>query len=226
MAIYGYCVVPRAHGPAGGLSGIAGAAVLSREVGELAVWVSEMARPEPDIANVQAHNAVVEAAVTEAVTPVPLRFGQWSAEPGILEGVVRETAAWYHERLEMFAGALEFGIRVAAPDRPPSARVVHIPHAHTGMEYMNALRASVSATRGQREVEERVCAGITGIMGDLVREERSEEPRTPHGVVTISHLVPRADFEEYQSRASRLREQFPDMRFLVSGPWVPYSFAQ
>lgn len=199
--------------------------MLSREIGELAVWVSEMDRPQPDISNVQAHNDVVEAALTEVVTPVPLRFGQWSADPEVFETVVREKAEWYHERLQAFSGALEFGIRVAAPDKPPLARLVRVPQAVTGMEYMNALRANTVAARAEKEEAERVRAAVAALMADLVREERSEEPRTQHGMVTIAHLVGRSHFEEYRIRAATLRDRFPDLRFLVSGPWVPYSFA-
>lgn len=226
MAIYGYCVVPRGHMPAAELTGIAASAVRAFEIGDLVVWVSDIQRPDPTIPNVQAHNAVVEGAISEDVTPVPLRFGQWAEDAGVFRSVVTDRSDWYAERLEAFAGALEFGIRVAAPERTESARVVRDPRAVTGTEYMNALRASVSAAQGQRAEEERVRAGVAGVMGDLVRDERSEEPRTPHGVVTISHLVPRAHFNEYRNRAATLREKFPELRFLVSGPWVPYTFAQ
>lgn len=224
VGLYGYCVVPAGHG-ALTIRGIDDAAVSVRPVDDLAVLVSEVPRPEPTTSHVQQHNAVIEAVVTEELTPVPLRFGQWAEDGAVFDRVVREKAAWYHERLTAFAGAMEFGLRVLQPDRPAPARVVRLPAATTGIEYMNALRDRVAGERAEREVFENVGAGISEIMSGLVREERVEEARGAHGVVTVLHLVPRQNFQTYRERVHELKLRFPELRFLVSGPWAPYSFA-
>ena len=194
-------------------------------VADLAVWISEIERPEPTVEHIELHNRVVEAAITEAVTPVPLRFGQWASELAVFDAAVAEKSQWYRERLSTFAGALEFGLRVIRPDRERSARVVQAPLASTGREYMNSLRDSVATAHGQREDEARIRTGIIEELGRFVREDRMEEGRTPHGLLTVSHLVARADFEEYRAHAQNLRLRFPELRFLLSGPWAPYSFA-
>jgi hypothetical protein len=225
MGYYGYCVLPREHGPPGQLIGILGGQIHSRLVDDFSVWVSEISRPDPVVENVQIHNQVVEAAVSQAVTPVPLRFGQWSESPDVFDSTIRDKADWYRERLAKFAGALEFGLRVAKPGGPESARVVHPAPGITGLEYMKALRDNVAAAQGRHEDEERIRARLSEVIADVVREERIEPARTPHGVVTIAHLVAREQFEEYRRRVHTLREQLPDLRFLLSGPWAPYSFA-
>ncbi len=225
MGVYGYCVVPAAHAFPDEVTGLRGAPIRAHEVEDLAVLVSDLDRPEPTAEHVQQHNGVIEAVVTNEVTPVPLRFGQWAPDAGVFEKVVREKAAWYHERLEAFAGALEFGLRAVRPDRPPQARDVRVAHAATGLEYMNALRDRAAAERAQSEESEQVRQGISEVLGAFVREERVEEARTPHGIITISHLVSRQHFDEYREHAQRLRMRYPNMRFLVSGPWMPYSFA-
>jgi hypothetical protein len=222
---YGYCIVPAGHEPPAGLLGIDDRPVSAHESGELAIWISEAERAEPNAANVQAHNRVIEAAVTETVTPVPLRFGQWSERAAVFDDVVREKAEWYRERLAAFAGAMEFGIRVAQPDKPQSARLVRVPPAPSGLEYMKALRANVVAGKEEQAGQESVREAISAAVAGLVREERFEEARTPHGVVSAAHLVSRSHFDQYRERVQRLRQQFPEMRFLLSGPWVPYSFA-
>lgn len=225
MGLYAYCVVPRAHAWGEGVRGIAGAPVRGHAAGEFVVLVSDLDRPEPSADHIQQHNAVIEAAVTAEITPVPLRFGQWAKDVGVFEQAVEEKADWYAERLKTFAGALEFGLRVVRPDKAPPARDVHVGQAATGLEYMNALRERVAAERAQSGEVEAVRAGITEILGALVREERVEEARTPHGIINVSHLVSRPQFDEYREQAQRLRTRFPEMRFLVSGPWMPYSFA-
>jgi hypothetical protein len=225
VGVYGYCVVPRDHAPPAALSGMSQTAVRHHALASLAVWVAEIDRPDPTIEHIEAHNRVVEAAITEAVTPVPLRFGQWAADMSVLDAAINEKAHWYRERLSTFQGALEFGLRVIRPDRARSARLVRPPLAPTGREYMNSLRDSVAAAHEQRADEARIRAGITEELGRFVREDRIEEGRTPHGVVTVSHLVARADFDAYRAQAHQLRLRFSELRFLLSGPWAPYSFA-
>ena len=90
---------------------------------------------------------------------------------------------------------------------------------------MEALRASAAAAQGERAVQEQLRADIAAVMKDVVREERVAETRTPHGVVNLSHLVSREHFEVYRERVHELRAQHAQLRFLLSGPWVPYSFA-
>lgn len=194
-------------------------------MGEFLVLVSDLDRPLPSAEHVQQHNAVIEAAVNAEITPVPLRFGQWAHDASVFEQVVEENADWYAERLKTFAGALEFGVRVVRPDKASPARDVRVEQAASGVEYMNALRERVAAGRAESGEVEAVRTGITEILGALVREERVEEARTPHGIITVSHLVSRPQFDEYREQAQALRIRFPEMRFLVSGPWMPYSFA-
>jgi hypothetical protein len=224
VGVYGYCVVPAGQ-PDTALRGIDGAPVRIHTVGELAVLVSDIARPEPNAERIQQHNAVIEGVVTEELTPVPLRFGQWADQAAVFDAVVIEKAEWYRERLAAFAGAMEFGLRVLEPNKPASAQVVRLPEPASGLEYMNALRAKLAGARADRDALERVRAGISELMSGLVREERVEEARTAHGVVTVLHLVPRNCFGLYRNRAQSLKSLFPEFSFLVSGPWVPYSFA-
>jgi hypothetical protein len=224
VGYYAYCVVPRGQSVPAELTGIDGAAVVGAEVGELVLVVSGGTRPEPGVAHVEQHNAVIEAVASMEVTPVPLRFGQWAASLDALTGPVREQHAVYQQKLAEFSGALEFGVRVLRPDREQSAQVVR--HAgRTGREYMAALAERVAAERAGQDEIARVRGGITEILGRFVRAEFVEEARTPRGIVTVSHLVARDQFEPYREHTQRLRQRFPELRFLVSGPWMPYSFA-
>lgn len=225
MGCYGYCVLPGGLHPGESLTGVGGQPVVGRDIGGLSVWVSDMPRPEPLIEQVQAHNQVIEAAVTQEVTPVPLRFGQWSDQAADFDALIAGREAWYLERLQAFAGALEFGVRVLRPDKTGPARVVRVPAAESGTAYMDALRAREAAAQSEREEGELVHAGVAEIVRGLVREERVDELRTSHGVISIAHLVARVDFDSYRERVHVLRERFAAFRFLVSGPWVPYSFA-
>jgi len=55
----------------------------------------------------------------------------------------------------------------------------------------------------------------------LVKDERVEKRGD---VVTINHLVPRAEVTRYLSTVERAASE-NHVRLMVSGPWAPYAFA-
>lgn len=225
MGIYAYCVVPAGHAPAAPLFGLDNVRVELQPVGDLGVWVTRGARPEGSVANIKVHNSVVEAAVTQEVTPVPLRFGQWLEDDAALLTIMREQAASYQEKLREFAGCLEFGIRLIDPAAPAHGPAEPPAKPASGYAYMQALRESSRLEAEKQSAAQQVRTRVQEVLQDIVRAEREEESRTPHAVVTLTHLVARAHFDEYRERARRLRELFPALRLLLSGPWPPYSFA-
>jgi hypothetical protein len=225
VGLYAYCVLPATCLPDPALTGLEDQPVVALLVEDLAVWVSRLDRPQPSVTAVQAHNRVAEAAITEAVTPVPLRFGQWLEDEAALRRAVGERLSDYRAQLAQFAGCLEFGLRLIDPAGAEKARDVHTSARTSGREYMQALRESSRLAEQQRQRAEQVRARVQESLRDLVRAERVQDERTAHAVVTLSHLVARPQFDEYRARARRLRTVFPELRLLLSGPWPPYSFA-
>jgi hypothetical protein len=225
MGVYAYCVVPTGFAVPQGLTGLDGAGVELFDAGDVALWVTRGDRPDPGIAAIRVHNAVVEAAVTEEVTPLPLRFGQWLADDAALRAAVAEKTTSYRQRLADFAGCLEFGIRLVDPAEPAATPNPQPGKAATGAAYMRALQESSRLAEQKRTAAESVHAAVRSFLQPVVREEKVEETRTAHAVLTLSHLVARSDFDAYRERARDIREQFPDLRMLLSGPWPPYSFA-
>jgi hypothetical protein len=219
-----YCVVPPDHAVPAGLIGLEGTAVERIVTDGIGLWVSRGDKPLPGVGAVKAHNVVVEAAVSEQVTPVPLRFGQWLENEETLMVALHEKAPVYAARLAEFAGCLEFGLRLIDPNEQ-GARVVQETPATSGLEYMRALQESSRLADSKRSRAEQVHAQVRELLNGLVREERVEEGRTAHAVLTLSHLVARQSFDAYRERARGIREAFPDLRMLLSGPWPPYSFA-
>lgn len=225
VGIYVYCVVPRDYEPPPGLTGLEGSAVEGAAVSGLGVWISRIDRPQPSVSLFQQHNEVIEAAVSDQVTPVPLRFGQWLDNEAGLRAALAEKAELYDAKLQQFAGCLEFGLRFLDPEAESEARVVHPDANLSGTQYMQALAASNRLAEQKRVRGDQVRAQVSRLLGDLVRAEQEEQANTPHAVLTLAHLVARSAFDEYRARARALRAELPALRLLVSGPWPPYSFA-
>lgn len=225
MGSYIYCVVPPAYAPQTTLRGVDDLPVELLTLAGLGLWTSATESvPEPNVNRIKQHNAVVEAAIGVQVTPVPVRFGQWSESLDSLEETFGQRADHFRKLLALFEGALEFGLRVLDPapapvqPAPPGAAAGS---GISGREYLTALRDRLRPTASAEALKQKVHEALAG----TVRAERMEVQQTPHAMLSFAHLVPRTDFERYRSQVQLLRAELSDLKFLVSGPWPPYSFA-
>ena len=62
-------------------------------------------------------------------------------------------------------------------------------------------------------------------VGEVARKTRIEANPTDKLILSAAHLVERGAVEQYRVRLKQAREEKPELHFLVSGPWAPYSFA-
>lgn len=230
--LYLYAVVSSAT-PEPEARGVHGAPVRARAFGGLAFWCSELdAVPPPSVENVRSHHAVVQAAFRSGDTPLPLRYGQWLPDEASLQAHAAERGDELARLLGRVAGAAEYGVRVALPEEhgvrevPEPAGRVPTGGESTGTAYLRALARRTAGQRRREETGADVLAALRRATGDIVRAERVEPGLGPHGVLAVSHLVARADEEEYRARVRDVRARLHDLRFLVTGPWPPYSFSQ
>jgi hypothetical protein len=63
-------------------------------------------------------------------------------------------------------------------------------------------------------------------LGDLVRDERAERHDRPPLLATVQHLVPRGSGPRYVEIVQAARDGLRPWRVSVTGPWLPYAFAE
>jgi hypothetical protein len=223
-----YCLLPSDMPPADGICGIAGVAVEVVCCDALACWITRHdSRPTATADSVRAHNAVVMAAMSPPVTPVPLRFGQWLADADAVCGSIGKTAPRWLDLLHRFAGHEEYGVRIARTghaDAPQTARDVHPGHEHSGKEYMALLARRHAATAAWKAAAARIADDLLASTGAAVSDSRIELPGGADEMVSLALLVPGARAADYHELLSRFRSQRQELRFLCTGPWPPYSF--
>lgn len=224
MGVHVYCIAPAGHGPAADLRGIDGSPVRATEAGSVCVWLSAHdVPPLPTAPHARVHNDVARAAMTRAVTPVPIRFGQWFAsEQAAAAQVISQTDHW-QASLAQLAGRAEYGVRVIAAEAGP-ARLVRPAPAPTGRAYMEALAQRQTDAARAREEAASIAADIEERVADLVADSRTECVREGQGVLAVAHLVAWHDAEAYHTRMRQLAGTRGGVRYLISGPWPPYSF--
>lgn len=220
--LYLYCVGAPGHPAPEGVSGIDGAPTAARETAGLSAWVSELkAAPTPTLERIREHNRVVERACDER-TALPLRFGQWFADAAALEASVRDRLDDLRRGLEKVAGALEMGVRIIDPAQ---ARAAEPPDRSTGRAYLEALARREGAAKEARDRGDAVARSLTERLIGLVRDARVRPLGSGAGLAAVAYLVPRHDIGSYESAVHDFAARHEDLRFLFSGPWPPYGFA-
>lgn len=222
MGLYLYCVGAPGHPAPEGVTGIDGAPTSARDVAGLVAWVSELdAAPSPSLERIRAHNGVVERAC-DTRTALPVRFGQWFADEAGLAASVRERLSDLTRGLERVAGALEMGVRVLDPahageDAPPDRS--------TGRAYLEALARREDVAKEARARGAAVARSLADRLSGLVRDMRVRPLGSAAGLVAVAYLVERHDIGNYEAAVGDFAARHEDLRFLFSGPWPPYGFA-
>lgn len=225
MGLYLYCVGEAAHPEPRAVEGLEGGAVRALDASGLRTWVSELpGAPSASLERVRAHNTVVEAATKER-TALPMRFGQWFASETELREVVAERRERLERRLERVRGAMEFGVRVLDPERgDATGSGAEAPDRSSGRAYLEGLARREEETEKTRVRGAEVAAELRSFLGPLIRDHRVR-PGGADGIVAIAHLVARHDTGAYSDRVHTFTDRRSDLRFVISGPWPPYGFA-
>jgi hypothetical protein len=174
----------------------------------------------PTVVRLLAFERVVESFHARQ-TVLPLRYGcRMESEAGILR-LLEERREEYEALIERLRGMTEMGIRLLWPAR---AYPQPIAAATPGAAYLASLRQryEVGGTLMPEEVE--AAQRIASLLGDLFAEQLEEVSSPPQGrLLSLAFLTPRARVDEFRGKA---REITPPggAKFLLSGPWPPYSF--
>jgi hypothetical protein len=225
MGFHLFCIMPARLAVPADCTGLDGRPVVAAAAGDLAAWASELpAPPQPDVPAMRTHNAVIVAAMSDTVTPVPVRFGQWCATREEVAERVAERADHWTALLDRFAGRAEYGMRVVRPD-PDAERDVRAAAPESGRDYMAELARKQARTAARRADGERIAARVSARLAGLVVEQRAE-PGTGAVLLSLAHLVAWGAADEYHVAMRELGETERDTRWTASGPWPPYSFVE
>lgn len=174
--------------------------------------------------NALAHHEVVRS-ITEQTTPLPTRFGTV-----VTIEQLRNYVSTHHKAIKAKLAHMRGGVEM-------NVRLIHsIAAADTSQEPENAGRPGTAfLLEKRREIlrdeagaaqKAKLSAWLREKLGDLIKEEKiSITPSETVILARADHLISRADVQEYRTKMAKAVEERPEIRFMVSGPWPPYSFA-
>ena len=226
MRLYVYCLAEGVERLNKTLRGVSGAEVRIVEFDEdLSALVSVYRSEDFQVSrkNALAHHEVVRS-ITEQTTPLPARFGTV-----VTIEQLRNYVSTHHEaikaKLAHVRGGVEMTVRMirtinAAATSPDSNSV------GPGTAFLLEKRREILRDDAGTAQRGELSGWLREQLGDLIKEEKiSVTPSETVILARADHLIERVNVEPYRTRMVRAVKERPEIRFMVSGPWPPYSFA-
>lgn len=221
MGLHLYALLPAGAG-APAAHGIDSAPVFEVPAGPLVALATEHATPPaPSLDHVRAHNAVIAAAFQPPTTPVPLRFGQFLPDTDAVRQRLGDAEPWL-ELLLRLAGHAEHGVRMQWTVEEQEMHPAELSGA--GSQHMNRLMQRHATGRAAREQAAALEDMVREVTRGIVADFRADHSQAGQGTLGIAVLVAGDQAAAYHSAVDALPAQRPDVRFVFTGPWPPYSF--
>ncbi|MCA1577529.1 MAG: GvpL/GvpF family gas vesicle protein [Acidobacteria bacterium] len=211
------------------LRGIAGGEVRLLNAGDFSVVVSDFAGEKVAVnrENVVAHADVVKG-VLEHTTPLPFRFGVVVTQAQ-LESFVTARRDALKARLDLVRGCVEMSVKVisSANDGKPQRleAQTNADGDKPGTMFLLEKRRELLGSEARAAEAQAIASWLQTQIAEVVRETRIDTNLTDKLLLATSHLVERGVVKQYRTTLKSARLARPELNFLVSGPWAPYSFA-
>lgn len=229
MKLYLYCLIDDDvsvenvifNGPNEGISGSAVTLFCS---GDFALLVSDFAGASVPVTreNVLKHAAVV-GGLLPFTTPLPFRFGTLATESA-LESFLSARSEALRAKFELIRGCVEMNVKIISDREWTDEPRVEEPDK-PGTAFLAEKRREIIGSEARAEEAKRIVRWLEDRLGDVAKEKSFKTNFTSKLLVTGAHLVPRESLDEYRERLKSARLERPELHFLASGPWPPYSFA-
>jgi len=225
MKLYAYCLVEDLDALDAATRGISGAAVRLLHIDEFAVLTSNF---DDDTVAVTRENALDHAAVVRSVldrtTPLPFRFGTLVTEQQLRNYISARKPA-LQTRLTLVRGCVEMSVKIIR-EHITENNLPAVPGEITsGTSFLEEKRREILGTEANAAEAREISTWLHEQVANLARDEQVTLRSSEKLVVAAAHLVERDKIPQYKETMTIARENRPELHFLLSGPWPPYSFA-
>jgi len=230
MKRYVYCVADRVSGPPGQVAGIAEQEVELLTIEGLVVVTSKFDGEVVPLTreNVLQHESVVRS-VFATTTPLPFRFGTLVTQQ-VLDSYIKSRRPALIERLLSVQNCTELSVKIIwsnwSERRQTRLQPKSLPdETGPGSSFLKSKREELFGNQELGEEAKEISEWLGARLARLVRQQNvSVEPQQKL-VLTGSYLVRRDCETDFRSELETLKAERPELHFLISGPWPPYTFA-
>ena len=229
MKLYVYCLAEGVDVLEQPTLGISGAPVRVLKSENLSVLVSELNEDSVPVTrdNALAHAAVVRSVLDHA-TPLPFRFGTIVTEDQ-LRSYLSTHKSSLEKKVDSLRGCVEMSVKiiwensdekqVEAQDRTEATA------EGVGTSFLAEKRRQIIGDEHRAAKATEISTWLHENLGGLIREEQVTIRPTERLVLAAAHLIDRDKITQYREKAAETCQNRPELHFLLSGPWPPYSFA-
>lgn len=225
---YVYCILEGDDLPTGDYSGLDGAPVRAIAHRGVSAVVSTVLHPRVPVTrrHVLDHERLVEELMAKR-TLLPVRFGtvlkgQLGVKLELSQG--REI---YLSDLRRVRGKVELGVRVLALQKPAAIEdqlSLDQGPSGPGARYLMERLRQYDRVRIARECLEDWACSIDARLLRNAEERRTSWAPSENMVMCRAYLVWRDKVVAFRREIEAQREAFPELQFLLTGPWPTYSF--
>ena len=226
MKLYVYCLTEGDEvfdepGP-----GISGAPVRASRIDGFSVLLSDL---DSDSVPVNRENALAHAAVVRSIlgrtTPLPFRFGTVVTDQQLRNYLAAKKPA-IETKLTQVRGCVEMGVKIIWQNSHPAhPEQDYDNNEGTGTNFLEEKRRQILGDEQDAAKAAEISAWLHDSIADLIREEQVTLRPAARLVLSAAHLIERVNIARYREKVAQTRQKRPELHFLLSGPWPPYSFA-
>jgi hypothetical protein len=226
MRLYIYCLTEGIDTLPETVQGLGRAEIRLFKTGDFSILVSDFSG---DVVPVNPDNALTHATVVRSVleqtTPLPFRFGTLVTEEQMRNYVMTRRDALLAKLAEV-RGCVEMNVKIISDrDRTEVQRRDDEVKDKPGTAFLAEKRREILGSESRAAEAKRVASWLQERVGEVARKTQINQNVTDRLLLAAAHLVDRGLVEQYRLRLKEARDERPELKFLVSGPWPPYSFA-
>ena len=223
MKLYAYCLIEDLDAFDANTRGISGAVVRLLTVDKFAVLVSDF---NSETVTATRENALDHAAVVRSVldrtTPLPCRFGTLVTEQQLKSYISTRKPA-LQTRFAHVRGCVEMSVKIIREVSNDNTRARE--EITSGTSFLEEKRLALMGSELRVAEATGISTWLHGQVDGLIRDEQVTVRPSEKLVLAAAHLVERDKIPQYKENVAQACKNRPELHFLLSGPWPPYSFA-
>jgi len=219
MKLYAYCLCADLDTFESSVSGVSGTAVRALKIDDVSVLVSDCEAVPPTKENALAHAKVVRSVLGQT-TPLPLRFGTVTTEQQLRTFVTTHKLT-LAKKLADVRGCVEMDVKIIWQRSGSDASQPDETNG-PGTAFLKEKQRELGGDKRLAELS----SLLREELGSLIKDESTDlRPSDSTVLAAVFHLVENSKIQQYREKLAAVLEKRPELHFMVSGPWPPYSFA-
>ena len=162
--------------------------------------------------------------LNETFTLLPCRFGTFLQDEKAVLQVLREHYVFYKKKLEELRDKQEFGLKILSEKSVQVHSENNKKQSKDGKEYLLQKFYEYREDEEQKQVNQKVVDVIHEELQKLSSMSVKNAEISGHVVFSGNYLVGKKAESFFCSKVEALQRMYPELKFLLTGPWPPYNF--